>query len=548
MSTSTSTSTGISEYVPKHFERPAATVASRPSDLDLHLDVSTKTKESKLLNVFSLLNFNPSSTIFETSIDLTPERLEFIFHSFDGDSDGKISYEALRKGISVWADDSETNLDDHEFKDLCNRLDADQSGDITMSEFENGLRMIALRRLFHVNVKGSPMVVRDYDSVQLVVSAIQTSEEHHSFHTGKRKEWVKNRWIDATVGIDEEQGGAITLQRLAVKYQLHPLAVEDALETKQHRPKVEQYSTHLSIFLPIVSLKGSVMEGADEDNGSAGSAGSAAAGTATATKCCRCFRRASHTNSHRPVPRTSVDMVSIFVNVPRNDTLITFRNSGNKRKDIDAINAMDKEDVWSRIKQGLNKTYSKLRQYDCQYLLYGILDASVDLIPPLVEQMTQLIKQEKHYLLKSGYRNLDRVNEIREELSKIIRQLKPFHRVLIHVIEDDAICKGATIYLQDVKDNLECCVDDLKELLVTCDGVSNDFEKFHQGSMDRTLYLMTVVTSIFLPAQFLTGVWGMNFVSMPELQTEWVYPLFWVFTILFTIVMLYLFDCGRLNR
>ena len=119
---------------------------------------------------------------------------------------------------------------------------------------------------------------------------------------------------------------------------------------------------------------------------------------------------------------------------------------------------------------------------------------------------------------------------------------------MTHVIEDDAICTGATIYLKDVRDNLECSVDDLKEMVERCDRINLEYEKYHQGSMDRRLYLMTVVTSIFLPAQFLTGVYGMNFVTMPELAIVWAYPIFWVITILGTLTLLYLFDCGRLNR
>ena len=63
-------------------------------------------------------------------------------------------------------------------------------------------------------------------------------------------------------------------------------------------------------------------------------------------------------------------MVTIFVNVPYNDTLITFRKSGQQRGD-------DTNDMWKRVQNNLNKVYSKLRQYDSQYLLYGMLDAAV---------------------------------------------------------------------------------------------------------------------------------------------------------------------------
>lgn len=41
----------------------------------------------------------------------------------------------------------------------------------------------------------------------------------------------------------------LTLKRLAIKYRLHPLAVEDALSLES-RPKVEIYDSHLFLVVP----------------------------------------------------------------------------------------------------------------------------------------------------------------------------------------------------------------------------------------------------------------------------------------------------------
>jgi hypothetical protein len=34
-------------------------------------------------------------------------------------------------------------------------------------------------------------------------------------------------------------------------------------------------------------------------------------------------------------------------------------------------------------------------------------------------------------------------------------------------------------------------------------------------------YLLTLVTTVFIPAQFMTGLWGMNFDDMPELHYKY---------------------------
>ena len=127
------------------------------------------------------------------------------------------------------------------------------------------------------------------------------------------------------------------------------------------------------------------------------------------------------------------------------------------------------------------------------------------------------------------------------------RKLKPFLRLLTHVIEDDAISPGATVYLRDVLDNLECADDELKLLLVECQALDTDADKSQSRQMDRTLYTLTVVSAVFLPAQFLTGVWGMNFVEMPELDESWGYPMFWGLTAAISVILCVSLNFGRLR-
>merc|ERR1712003_335611 len=49
------------------------------------------------------------------------------------------------------------------------------------------------------------------------------------------------------------------------------------------------------------------------------------------------------------------------------------------------------------------------------------------------------------------------------------------------------------------------------------------------GSMNQALFVLTVATAVFLPAQFLAGVYGMNFSSgMRMLDWEYGYYVFWI--------------------
>jgi len=234
-------------------------------------------------------------------------------------------------------------------------------------------------------------------------------------------------------------------------------------------------------------------------------------------------------------PKVQVHLVNIFVNVPQNDTLITFsRKTGKKHS-------------WHRVQRELQKSYSKLRQYDAQYLTYALLDQVVDLIRPITNTMRREIALEVEYLHKVRFHDsLEKVHAIRHEIEFVCRKIKPLKNVLSHAIQDEEISPGATVYLRDVLDNLEQEDEELKQLVVECQMLGAEADKVKSKQMDRTLYTLTVVSTIFLPAQFLTGVWGMNFDHMPELDNRWFYPgFFWAFTAFIMVTLLVALNFGR---
>ena len=187
-------------------------------------------------------------------------------------------------------------------------------------------------------------------------------------------------------------------------------------------------------------------------------------------------------------------MASIFVKTPTNDTMITYVRGDSA-----------KAHLGQRVKRDLELSYSKLRQYDAQYLVYALLDEAVDAIEPIVASTRSEIEEEFELLRSNHFESLERIHHLKTEVNKVSQKLKPFMRLLTHVIEDDAISPGATIYLRDVLDNLEGHDDEVRQLLLTCEAVDDEADKFQSRQMDQTLYTLTVISAVFLPAQFLTG-------------------------------------------
>jgi len=49
--------------------------------------------------------------------------------------------------------------------------------------------------------------------------------------------------------------------------------------------------------------------------------------------------------------------------------------------------------------------------------------------------------------------------------------------------------------------------------------------EYKQDALNRRLGFLTVISTVFLPLTLLTGIWGMNFETMPELRHPYGYPL-----------------------
>lgn len=529
-------------------------------------------------------------SIFESSFDLTEERLQHVFQMFDTDKDGRISYESLRKVLEFHTAGSVSTplLNEKSFQDLVKHLDLDGSGDISFLELSEGIRLLMLRALFHR--PGGPrhdsakLELIDYNITRLerrivgdgsassirnakpaTSSPFFASSKHMSstdFYFSPRPEWVMTRWIN--VACSSKAPSILTMKRLAIKYVLHPLALEDALSSERHRPKVEVFSSHYFLIIPIFSIESPPLLLTNGTSALDSPTNLLSKATRQLRRFCfgcrESFRRrlppgtkdkagtfdAQQSYGPPPVSQVRIQMVSIFVNVPTNDTIITFTTGG-------VEGSSDNHDAdgpvpWQlRVQKELEKSYSKLRQYDAQYLVYALLDQAVDLVTPLVSTYREEIDRQRIWLRQDHYRQLQNIHSIQRELEKVGRKLKPFLRLLTHVIEDDAISPGATVYLRDVLDNLECADDELKLLLVECQALDTDADKSQSRQMDRTLYTLTVVSAVFLPAQFLTGVWGMNFVEMPELDESWGYPMFWGLTAAISVILCVSLNFGRLR-
>ena len=141
-----------------------------------------------------------------------------------------------------------------------------------------------------------------------------------------------------------------------------------------------------------------------------------------------------------------------------------------------------------------------------------------------------------------------------KEIMKVKRDVSQ----LADIIEDQYVVFGILSSLsvnQDYLDN----IDKVKELIngfvplnVTMTRLEEKAENMHvqymliqQEKSARKINVLTIIQAVFVPLTFIAGVYGMNFINMPELKSDYGYFLTWgIFVIIAGALLSYFYKNG----
>jgi magnesium transporter len=304
----------------------------------------------------------------------------------------------------------------------------------------------------------------DYSPSQVEVHVITNIEDFLAQH---RPPWCHVRWIDI-VGLSQMD----VIRAVAVKYQLHPLAVEDVLHEVE-RPKAEDFP------------------------GSADQPG-------------RLFIVARAMDQHEG--RLDSEQVSMFLG---RTTLLTFQDV--HRSDIESI------------RQRIRTTGSRLRENDTSFLLYVLLDGIVDRYFPLLESYSERLGElEEEVLDRPSQDTLQQIHTIKRELMLLRRMAWPMRELVANLQRDKHECLSETsqTYLRDVYDHCGQIIDLIETYREVANAIAETYISVVSNRTNDIVKVLTIIGTIFIPLTFLAGVYGMN-MPIPENALAMSYPLFW---------------------
>lgn len=404
---------------------------------------------------------------------------------------------------------------DRQFQAFVDVVDEDKNGVITYEEFLCAIQEIKLAQLFNEPfIRTMPMLAGSLNS-SVKLGSIEYSPDRirsvypisqvKSFIYSTKPNWANVRWINVK-GIN-----TLLMRRLSVRYRLHPLAIEDTLSADFKRPKYVKYDEHSFLLLQILHpchksvvktyqnmYRASQFVLPEDDS------------PFDSMSQLELEKRLQDLDLGRVM--TPPEQLSLYV---MEGVLISVQASG--------------DTLWPALKQRLHISYSKVRQHSTAFLVYTIMDVCVHALSPISQTFgAKLIMLERLMALQPRYFDMARIAACSKQIKALQTHCKPLREVITKVIASNDY-EGETLqYFTDVQEDLASVEEECEHNLDRCRSLVDDFNNARASQQNDVSYILALIAAIFLPAQFLTGVYGMNFPYIPETTYHYAYFIWWV--------------------
>lgn len=206
------------------------------------------------------------------------------------------------------------------------------------------------------------------------------------------------------------------------------------------------------------------------------------------------------------------------------------------------------ENAYERVLQQLSEDHSNLRVgSDVDFVARVVLNKTWDYLDTITLFEAALTRLQ-HLLRDKRQRNKDRliarVSLANLELGHLGRLVQP--------LIDEAAPDFANYlsereevrdYLFDIKHNLNMFYPRCQAQIHLCETIIAEYDRTAADRVNKILNFLTAITFLIVPFQILTGLYGMNFKIMPELEWDHGYAYFYVLVTTVTIIFAMLLCC-----
>jgi magnesium transporter len=271
------------------------------------------------------------------------------------------------------------------------------------------------------------------------------------------------------------------LEKLGACYGFHPLVLEDILTDQ--RPKVEDYDDYIFIVLKMLYY----VDGQDDN--------------------------------------IYTDQISIILGP---SYVISF-----KGKETDTFN---------RIRERLRTAKGKIRKSGADYLAYAMMDSVVDNYFVVLEKLGEKFEDLEDAVVEDpGPEDLPAIYNLKRDLLFLRKSVWPLREAVNALQRTDSplVSDSTKIYLRDVYDHTIQVIENVETFRDMSASLIDTYLSSLSNRLNEVIKVLTVISTIFIPLTFLSGVFGMNVsVMVTWLEQPWAFPAIVVLMLTIALVML----------
>jgi magnesium transporter len=179
--------------------------------------------------------------------------------------------------------------------------------------------------------------------------------------------------------------------------------------------------------------------------------------------------------------------------------------------------------AWNKVKE-----LSPI-QMKPEYIFYLISDEIVDDFFPIVQRIEDDIEDIDELGTNSDILMIDGVKTQLNKLSRLRKTVKPTKDLMYRILNSTHIefNKETILKLHSVYDHLIKLLDDISDNREMANDIREGYISTNSHKMNHIMKMLTSVSIIFMPLTFIVGVYGMNFVNIPELHFKDGYFVCW---------------------
>ncbi len=201
-------------------------------------------------------------------------------------------------------------------------------------------------------------------------------------------------------------------------------------------------------------------------------------------------------------------------------------------------------DVFQPIRDKLGNSSCRLRKMGADYLLYSLIDAIVDYYFVILESVGEKIEDAEYELISApSSRTLKAIHCLKRELTFLRKAVWPLRGVIssLERAEYKLINPLMSVYMRDLYEHTIQIIDNVEVLRDILSGMLDIYLSSVSNKTNEIMKILTIMTTLFIPLTFITGLYGMNFTNMPELKWKLGYYAALSVMVLITIAMVLFF-------